>query len=205
MSKAAEARGALTWWRAVLAVLFAVMASVAGPCATADAVPSTGADGAVTSNYDHRAPAAKEVSSASTGLASVMVGGIRDRMTVSATLRQALSISGVVVAAKSGDEAFHYTFSQFAGSIERKGLRPGSYATPGGTLSPLQAHIDLARRPNRGLPDALVRMDLAGLRKAGYEIPNPSQVGRSFNMPGGGSEMQFPYAIPPEFLKVIPR
>lgn len=109
------------------------------------------------------------------------------------------------IAANGGDEAFHYTFSKFAGSIERTGLRPGSYATPDGTLSPLQAHIDLALPPNRAVPDALIRVDLAGLRSAGYQIPNPSQVGRSFGMPGGGTELQFPYAIPPEFLKVIPR
>jgi hypothetical protein len=29
-------------------------------------------------------------------------------------------------------------------------------------------------------------------------------VGRSYNMPGGGYEMQFPYPIPPEFIKVVP-
>ena len=114
-------------------------------------------------------------------------------------------VFGVVVAAKGGDEAFHYTFNRFAAGIEKQGLRPGSYATPNGTLSPPQAHIDLALRPNRGLPDALIRVDLAGLREAGYTIPRATQVGRSFGMPGGGVEMQFPYAIPPQFLKVIPR
>jgi hypothetical protein len=70
-------------------------------------------------------------------------------------------------------------------------------------LSPLQAHIDLALRPNRGLSDALLRIDLNGLRRAGYEIPNPTQVGRSFGMPGGGYEMQFSYPIPPEFIRVV--
>jgi hypothetical protein len=30
-----------------------------------------------------------------------------------------------------------------------------------------------------------------------------SQAGRMFSMPGGGMEMQFSYAIPPEFLSVI--
>jgi hypothetical protein len=75
--------------------------------------------------------------------------------------------------------------------------------TPTGDLSPLQAQIDLALPPNRGLPDALLRIDLAGLRQAGYEIPNVTQVGRGFGMPGGGFEMQFPYRIPPEFITVI--
>jgi len=121
------------------------------------------------------------------------------------TLTRQTLTTRATTAANTGDEAFHYTFSRFAKSIESKGLRPGSYATPNGKLSPLQAQIDLALPPNRGLPDALIRVDLAGLRKAGYEIPRSNQVGRSFNMPGGGTEMQFPYAIPPEFLKVIPR
>ena len=49
----------------------------------------------------------------------------------------------------------------------------------------------------------MIRIDLDGLRSAGYDVPELSQVGRSFNMPGGGYEMQFPYSIPPEFLKVI--
>jgi hypothetical protein len=111
------------------------------------------------------------------------------------------------VAAKTGDEglsaAYHYTRAQNVASIESKGLLKGGYATPDGSLSPLQAQIDLALPPNRGLPGALVRVDVAGLRSAGYEIPQVSQVGRSFGMPGGGYEMQFPYAIPSEFLKVI--
>jgi hypothetical protein len=42
------------------------------------------------------------------------------------------------------------------------------------------------------------------LRNARYDIPSTNQVGRSFNMPGGGTEMQFPYPIPPQFIKVVP-
>jgi len=99
--------------------------------------------------------------------------------------------------------AFHYTRAQNVASIKSKGMFPGSYATPNGELSPLQAQVDLALPPNRGLTDALLRIDLEGLRSAGYEIPEATRVGRSFNMPGGGFEMQFPYSIPPEFLKVI--
>ncbi|MDX6391414.1 MAG: hypothetical protein QOJ73_2477, partial [Streptosporangiaceae bacterium] len=107
--------------------------------------------------------------------------------------------------AGTGDlsEAFHYTRAQNVASIEENGLRAGSYATPRGDLSPTQAQIDLALPPNRGLPGAMVRVDVAGLRQAGYDIPKVTQVGRSFNMPGGGEEMQFPYPIPPEFLKVV--
>jgi hypothetical protein len=83
------------------------------------------------------------------------------------------------------------------------GLRSGSYATTTGELSPLQAQIDLALPPNRGLPDALFRIDLNGLRNAGYEIPPVTRVGRSFNMPGGEFEMRFPYEIPSEFVTRI--
>ncbi len=62
---------------------------------------------------------------------------------------------------------------------------------------------DLALPPNRGLRDAVVRVDLAGLRGAGYEVPMFSQVGRRFNMPRGGYEAQFDYAIPRRFLNVV--
>ncbi len=106
-------------------------------------------------------------------------------------------------AAGRGEAAYHYTQSRHVAAIQSKGLWPGTYATPNGGLSPLQAQIDLALKPNRGLPDAIIRIDLAGLRAAGYDIPPITQVGRSFNMPGGGYEMQFPYRIPSEYLKVI--
>lgn len=66
----------------------------------------------------------------------------------------------------------------------------------------MQAQLDLGLSPNRGLTDTMVPIDLNGLRGAGYEIPGATQVGRSFNMPGGDVEMQFPYSIPPEFLSV---
>lgn len=48
-----------------------------------------------------------------------------------------------------------------------------------------------------------MRVDLAGLRQAGYEIPAVTRVGRAYGMPGGGFEMQFPYRIPPEFITVV--
>lgn len=80
-----------------------------------------------------------------------------------------------------------------------------SVTTPTGNLSPLQANIDLALSPNRGLPDALLRIDLRGMRSAGFEIPQAAQVGRSYGMPGGGLEMQFPYAVPPQFISVVPK
>jgi len=118
---------------------------------------------------------------------------------------EAVALTAVAAeeAAPLADEAFHYTFSRYASSIETNGLRAGSYATDTGGLSPLQAQIDLALPANRGLPDALLRIDLNGLRGAGYDVPGFTQAGRMFNMPGGGAELQFPYAIPPEFISVV--
>lgn len=122
-----------------------------------------------------------------------------------AVLRPAVFIRFGVAAksAKGGDEAYHYTFRGLVQSIEKQGLRLGSYAALTGKLSPLQAQIDLALPPNRGLRDAVVRVDLAGLRRAGYDVPDFTRVGRKFYMPGGGYEVQFPYAVPPEFVRVV--
>lgn len=110
------------------------------------------------------------------------------------------------------DEVFHYTARQWGDVIKREGLRPGSYATPNGDLSGLGAKLELALPPTRPAPDIRIRIDLEGLRKAGYEIPTPKRVsnvvrgpdGRVYTTPGGGWEMQFPYEIPGEFLEVIP-
>lgn len=110
------------------------------------------------------------------------------------------------------DEAFHYTARHWGDGITREGLRPGSYAAPNGTLSGLGAKIELALLPTRSASDIRIRIDLEGLRKAGYEIPTPKRVsnvvkgpdGRVYTMPGGGYEMQFPYEIPGEFLEVLP-
>lgn len=109
------------------------------------------------------------------------------------------------IAAKAGDEAFHYTRSELAALIEKEGLRPGSYLTKSGKLSTLQAQLDLALPPNRGLADAVIRVDLAGLRKAGYKVGEFTTVGRKYNMPGGGTELRFSRAIPPRFLTVVRR
>ena len=71
-------------------------------------------------------------------------------------------------------------------------------------MSPLQAHIELALNPAGGVRNAVLQIDLAGLRAAGYEIPSVTRVAGQFKMAGGGFEMQFPYAIPAEFIKVLP-
>lgn len=113
------------------------------------------------------------------------------------------ALAGRAAATDSLSEVFHYTFQRFTTSIRNFGLRPGSYASPNGTLTPLQAQIDLALPPNRGMVDTVLRIDVAGLRQAGYEIPGASPVFRGFNMPGGGLELRFPYSIPPEFITVV--
>jgi RHS repeat-associated protein len=110
--------------------------------------------------------------------------------------------SGVL---RSTGEAFHYTFGRFVSSIENRGLLAGSYVTPSGTLSPMQAQIDLALSPNRGLTDTVLRIDINGLRAAGYEIPPIFSVMRYNGMPGGGYEMKFPYDIPPKYITVVPK
>ena len=101
------------------------------------------------------------------------------------------------------ESAFHHTTSGAVDSIMETGLRPGAYATPTEGLSPLQAHIELALNPAGGARNALLQVDLAGLRAAGYEIPGITRVTGAFGMAGGGYEMQFLYAVPSEFLKVI--
>jgi hypothetical protein len=86
----------------------------------------------------------------------------------------------------------------------------GSFATPTAGLSSLQAQLELALTPN-GLRTAVIQIDLHAMRAAGYEIPAVTRVssvvqartGRIYSMPGGGYQMQFPYEIPPEYLKVV--
>jgi RHS repeat-associated protein len=99
-------------------------------------------------------------------------------------------------------KAYHYTFSGAVASISREGLRPNSFLTLNGRLSPLQAQLDLALSPS-GTRNALLRIDLDGMRRAGYQIPDVTRVGRSSAMPGGDYQLQFPYSIPPEFITVV--
>lgn len=110
---------------------------------------------------------------------------------------------GVPRGATGPAQAFHHTVDEAVAPIMRTGLRPGSYATPTGNLSPLQAHIELALNPAGGARNAVLQVDLGGLRAAGYEIPPVTRVTSAYGMPGGGWEMRFPYEIPPEFLKVV--
>ena len=103
--------------------------------------------------------------------------------------------------------AYHYTRAEFADAIAENGLRSRSgqiFTTPQDDLSPLQAQIDLALPPNRGLSDAVYEVDLAGLRQAGYRIGSPQLAARHYNMPGGGTEIIIhSNAVPPQFLRRI--
>jgi len=110
--------------------------------------------------------------------------------------------------ANSSGKLYHYTSSNYADSIVENGLKPGIssnkvFTTPDGTMSGLQAQIDLALPPNRGVPDALLKIDTRTLNRMGVDIPSATQVGRDFNMPGGGQEVIFDSLIPPEAIRRV--
>ncbi len=107
------------------------------------------------------------------------------------------------VAEPAPQYAYHYTQSQYVSSVMKTGLYEGSYATPNGELSPEEAQSQLAL-PNHGaLPGAVLRIDLARLGADGYPIPSVGTVGDKYGQNGGGLEMHFPYAIPPQYLEVV--
>jgi hypothetical protein len=110
------------------------------------------------------------------------------------------------VADDAASKLYHYTSSS-VDDIMAEGLQPGAsgsvFTTPAGNLSPLQAQIDLALPPNRGLRQHLLEIDTKVLQSRGISIPPGQTVGRMFNMSGGGVEVVFPHAIPPQAIKVI--
>ena len=118
---------------------------------------------------------------------------------------------GKEVAEQTTEKLYHYTSADsemVLGMVNREGLSVGRssgkvFATPAGHLSPMQAQIDLALPPNRGLPEHLIEIDLPTLRARGIEVPDPTLVTRNFNMPGGGLEVIFDEALPSEALKLL--
>jgi len=112
------------------------------------------------------------------------------------------------LATRGAETLYHYGFSTAADDIAKQGLRPGIssgkvFTTPRGDLSPLQAQIDLALPPNRGLPDALFEIDVPTLRRMGIDVPASTPVYRNYNMPGGGLENVFDVRIPPEAIRRV--
>jgi len=103
---------------------------------------------------------------------------------------------------------YHYTGADPQSIVDSGALKTGNvsgkvYTTPNGDLSPLQAQIDLALQPNRGLPTHLLEIDSIKLQKMGIEIPKPQLVTRMFNMPGGGYEVVFSQRIPSSAITII--
>lgn len=90
-------------------------------------------------------------------------------------------------------------------ALWKRGLRPGTFATLDGTLTPAEAQRLLALDPALGLRDMMLRIDLAALENAGFELPPVTEVAPKFGMPGGGTEMQFPYLIEPQYVTPVRR
>lgn len=103
---------------------------------------------------------------------------------------------------------YHYTSEAGAAGILKKGILPGAsgkiFTTTASDLSPLQAQIELAMSPNRGLPRAMLQIDAAGLEQVGIKpLMGPLRVQPTINAPGGGTEVIFNQQIPPQFIKRV--
>ncbi|MBP7731882.1 MAG: RHS repeat-associated core domain-containing protein [Bacteroidales bacterium] len=112
------------------------------------------------------------------------------------------------VSASQTSKLFHYTTDASAVNISKTGLNLPSdkfvYTTTKADLSPVQAQIELALKPNRGHPNALFELDVKGLSKAGINpVVGPKPVtGGNFGA-GGGIEVLFNKPIPPGYLNRI--
>ena len=116
----------------------------------------------------------------------------------------------------AGDDAgrylYHYTNPKSTDNILAKGFdtRYSSdgalYFTDKGSLSPLQAQIELALPANRPLPDSLLRIDVGALEKAGISpFLGPRRVQGNLNGlgAGGGTELLFNQNIPKQFIQKV--
>ncbi len=101
---------------------------------------------------------------------------------------------------------YHYTQVRNVSGILDEGIVPGAsgrvFLTPSRDLSALQAQLDLALPPN-GLREAVLEIDVTALRRLGVEVPPASQVGRSFNLPGGGLEVAIGASVPPDLIRRV--
>lgn len=111
-----------------------------------------------------------------------------------------------VVAAKGGEQIlYHYTSNEAAQNILKEGMtitekRPLLFLTDKGTLTPLQAQIELALPANRSLPTSILRIDASGLE--------PLLVRRiTGNLPGmgagGGTEFLFNQNIHANLIQLL--
>ena len=124
----------------------------------------------------------------------------------SANPAAATAETGAMCSAEA-DSLYHYTSEANAANILEGGLEPGIisgkiFTTTNGNLTPLQAQIELGLSPNRGLPEAVLEIDAAGLRNAGINPSlGPLRVQPTMTSPGGGDEVIFEQRIPPEFIQ----
>ncbi len=112
-------------------------------------------------------------------------------------------------AENAGAKLFHYTSERNVAGILENGLRPGAggkvFTTPAGNLTPMQAQIELALSPNRGLPGAVFEIDTAALRQLGINPSGgPMRVLPTTNAAGVGVEVIFNTQIPPSALRLVP-
>ena len=110
--------------------------------------------------------------------------------------------TGLAHARAVGQKLYHYAPHKNLKRIRKKGLKRGSYLSPDGDLSPLQAHIDLAL-PGPAQRDTIIRVNIEAMKRDGYRLPSLRPVKRDFGMAGGGTEALFPYRIPKRYIKVI--
>jgi len=105
---------------------------------------------------------------------------------------------------------YHYTSGEAANSVVSQGLQVGRdgfvYTTPNSSLTPFQAQIELALPANRPVPNALLQINVEGLNRVGiFPVIGPHPV--QGNLPGlgagGGTEVLFDQAIPPQFIQRV--
>jgi len=134
--------------------------------------------------------------------------GIMLGLTAEAGVAGVSALSRLLAAENIPAKLYHYTGEGNVGSILEKGLTPGRtgqvFTTTNGSLTPIQAQIELALSPNRGLPGALLEIDAAALQRAGIKPTfGPARVLPTGNAPGGGVEIIFGEQIPAEFIKRV--
>ncbi len=103
---------------------------------------------------------------------------------------------------------YHYTASNNAPAILKRGLLPGRsgkiFVTPNGTYTPIEAQMFLALEPNRGLSQALFEIDTNALRSMGVNrSAGPMRVLPTSNAMGYGMEVIFDQSIPSAALRRI--